>query len=149
MEAAVCKHGIKLLPKHPLVWVLLGYYLFFFFGCSHHPVLSHEVGPGKKVYFSASPADLSEDIRTVLKISQEDPQSSEALKKLHERRPELEGLVERIAENPEDIESRRTLAAHYLKEGLYYSAFELYEQIRSTGFEDATAVTLPPKTSPS
>ncbi len=26
-----------------------------------------------------------------------------------------------------------------MKEGLYYSAFELYEQIRSTGFEDATA----------
>jgi Flp pilus assembly protein TadD len=26
-----------------------------------------------------------------------------------------------------------------LEEGLYYSAFELYEQIRSTGFEDATA----------
>ena len=138
MEATVGKYGIKLLPKHPLVWVLLGYYLFFFFGCSYHPVLSHEVGPGKRVYSSASPADLSEDIRTVLKISQEDPQSREALKKLHERRPELEGLVERIAENPEDIESRRTLAAHYLKEGLYYSAFELYEQIRSTGFEDAT-----------
>jgi len=91
------------------------------------------------VYDSASPADLSPYIRTVFKISQEDTENRQALKKLHEQRPLLEELLRRMAESPEDIESRRTLAAHYLKEGLYYSAFELYEQIRSTGFEDATA----------
>jgi len=91
------------------------------------------------VYHAASPADLSPYIRTVLKISQEDTENRQALKKLHEQRPTLEELLRHIAESPEDIESRRTLAAHYLKEGLYYSAFELYEQIRSTGFEDATA----------
>ncbi len=139
MNAAVGKDGIRLLPKLPLVWILLGICLFFFFGCSHHPVLSHEVGPGRKVYSSASPADLSEYIRTVLKISQEDTQNAQALKKLHEQRPPLEELLKHIAESPEDVGSRRTLAGHYLKEGLYYSAFELYEQIRSTGFEDATA----------
>ena len=139
MSAAVGKDGIKLLPKHPLVWILLGYYLFFFFGCSRRPVLSHEVPPGKNVYHAASPADLSPYIRTVLKISQENTENRQALKKFHEQRPTLEELLRHIAESPEDIESRRTLAAHYLKEGLYYSAFELYEQIRSNGFEDATA----------
>jgi len=137
--AAVGKGRIRLLMKLPLVWILLGIYLFFFFGCSRRPVLSHKVPQGKKVYDSASPADLSPYIRNVLKISQEDTENRQALKKLHEQRPLLEELLRRIAESPEDIESRRTLAAHYLKEGLYYSAFELYEQIRSTGFEDATA----------
>ncbi len=44
MSVAVGKDGIKLLPKHPLVWILLGYYLFFSFGCSRRPVLSHCVG---------------------------------------------------------------------------------------------------------
>ncbi len=139
MSAAVGKGGLKLLPKHPSVWILLGVYLLFSFGCSRRPVLSHKVSSGKKVYHSASPADLSQYIRTVFKISQEDTETRQALKKLHEQRPTLEELLQHLAENPEDIESRRTLAAHYLKEGLYYSAFELYEQIRSTGVEDATA----------
>ena len=137
MEAVVGKERVKLLSRFLLIWILLGNILVVFFGCSRHPVLTHEVGPGRKVYSSASPADLSEYIRTVLKISQEDTQSREALKKLHERRPELEELVERIAANPEDIESRRTLAADYFKEGLYYSAFELYQQMRSTELGDA------------
>ena len=139
MSATVGKDGIRLLPKHPLVWILLGYYLFFSFGCSRHPVLSQKVPPGKNVYHAASPADLSPYIRTVLKISQEDTENRQTLKKLHEQRPTLEELLRHIAESPEDIESRRTLAAHYLKEGLYYSAFELYEQIRSRGVEDASA----------
>ncbi|TDI17789.1 MAG: tetratricopeptide repeat protein [Acidobacteria bacterium] len=139
MSAAVGKNGIRLLPKLPLVWILLGYYLLFFFGCSRRPVLSHKVPPGKNVYHEASPADLSPYIRTVLKISQEDTENRQALKELHEQRPALKELLRHIAESPDGIESRRTLAAHYLKEGLYYSAFELYEQIRSTGLEDATA----------
>jgi Flp pilus assembly protein TadD len=137
--AAVGKDGIQLLPKLPLVWILLGIHLFFSFGCSRRPVLSHKVPPGKNVYHAASPADLAPYIRTVLKISQEDTENRQTLKKLHARRPILEELLRHIAESPEDVESRRTLAAHYLKEGLYYSAFELYEQIRSTGLEDATA----------
>jgi len=139
MSAAVGKNGIRLLPKLPLVWILLGYYLLFFFGCSRRPVLSHKVPPGKNVYHEASPADLSPYIRTVLQISQEDTENRQALKELHEQRPALKELLRHIAESPDGIESRRTLAAHYLKEGLYYSAFELYEQIRSTGLEDATA----------
>ena len=137
--AAVGKDGIQLLPKLPLVWILLGIHLFVSFGCSRRPVLSHKVPPGKNVYHAASPADLAPSIRTVLKISQEDTENRQTLKKLHARRPILEELLRHIAESPEDVESRRTLAAHYLKEGLYYSAFELYEQIRSTGLEDATA----------
>ena len=110
MSGAVGKDGIKLLPKHPLVWIFLGYYLFFFFGCSRRPVLSHKVPPGKNVYHAASPADLSPYIRTVLKISQENTENRQALKKFHEQRPTLEELLRHIAESPEDIESRRTFS---------------------------------------
>jgi len=93
--AAVGKERVKLLSRFLLIWILLGNYSVFFFGCALHPVLLQEVGPGRKVYSSASPADLSGSIRSVSKVSQEDSHIKEALKKLHERRPELEELIER------------------------------------------------------
>lgn len=80
---------------------------------------------------SSSPTALSEYIRTVLKISQENTAATEeALKRLHERRPDLAALVGQINENPDDLSARRLLAAAYMSEGLYHYAFPLYQEIR-------------------
>ncbi len=113
-------------------------YPFIAFGCSKHPVLFQKDPPGKKVYRQASPSELSDYIRIVFKISRENTQSAKALNELHQRRPTLEELSRHIADNPEDVESRQSLAAHYLREGLYHNAFQLYQEIRSTGLEEAT-----------
>ena len=138
LSTALGKDKINLRLRFPLIWILVCIFPFIAFGCSKHPVLFQKDGPGKKVYRQASPSELSDYIRTVFKISTGNTQSAKALNELHQRRPTLEELSRHIADNPEDVESRRSLAAHYLREGLYHSAFQLYQEIRSAGLEDAT-----------
>lgn len=138
LSTALGKDRINSLLRFPLIWILVCCYPFLAFGCSKHPVLFQKDGPGKKVYREASPSELSDYIRTVFKISTGNTQSAKALNELHQRRPTLEELSRHIADNPEDLESRRSLAAHYLRERLYHNAFQLYQEIRSIGLEDAT-----------
>ena len=112
LSTALGKDRINLRLRYPLIWILVCSYPFIAFGCSKHTVLSHQDGPGKKVYRQASPSELSDYIRTVFKISTGNTQSAKALNELHQRRPTLEELSRHIADNPEDLESRRSLAAH-------------------------------------
>ncbi|HXG92292.1 MAG TPA: tetratricopeptide repeat protein [Blastocatellia bacterium] len=111
-------------------------------GCSRHKSVSvnPDARQAKRVYKSSSPAALSEYIRTVLKISQENTASAEAvLTRLHERRPELAELARRASEDARDLASRKSLAAVYMEEGLYTFAFQLFQEIQVVAPRDSFA----------
>jgi tetratricopeptide (TPR) repeat protein len=77
-------------------------------------------------------------MRPTLKISQENTLAvDEALKQLHDRRPELAALARHISQDPGDINSRKLLAAAYLAEQFFHQAFQLYQEIRAVVPDDA------------
>jgi Tfp pilus assembly protein PilF len=88
----------------------------------------------------SSPAALSDYVQAVLKISSENTAAAEqALKQLHDRRPELAKLSSRAAANRRDVETRRALAEAYLEEGLPPYAFQMYQEIQSIKPDDSRA----------
>ena len=92
---------------------------------------------GKNVYRSASPATLSEHIRTTIKGSAENSSATDqSLLRLHERNPELGELARFAKTNPEDSVARLRLAEAYTAEKPYYPAFQLYQEIKSQAPED-------------
>jgi tetratricopeptide (TPR) repeat protein len=104
-------------------------------GCSRRKSVTTIPGSARK---QGSPADRSGSIRSTLKISQENTEAvDEALKQLHDRRPELAALAKHINLEPGDINSRRLLASAYFAERLFHQAFQLYQEIRSVLPDDA------------
>ena len=88
---------------------------------SHSSALSHKMQ-----------LSLSSYIRTVYKVEQENTgQVEEQRKKFLGTHPELAQLAASIAANAMDVEPRKTLAAAYLREGLLWNAYSLYEEIRN------------------
>jgi tetratricopeptide (TPR) repeat protein len=95
-------------------------------------------GPKHTRVKATSAAELSQYIRAVLKISQENTAGAEeALKKLNERRPDLEELSSRAASQPGDLETQKTLARSYLQEKMYLNAFQLYQKLHDKIPDDA------------
>ncbi|MEW6130953.1 MAG: tetratricopeptide repeat protein [Acidobacteriota bacterium] len=91
-------------------------------------------------YQSADPADLSEYIRTVLKISQENTVASEEkLAELLKAKPQLVALIQVAGANARDIQSRTLLAEAYFKAGLHRHAFQLYQEIKTIAPQDPIA----------
>lgn len=79
-----------------------------------------------------SPAALSDYVRAVLKISQENTAAAEqALKQFHQSHPDLAQLSRRVTTSPTDIESRRVLGEAYLEAGLLPFAYQMYQEIES------------------
>lgn len=123
-------------------------------GCAHrrsratgslYPVtglvaVTPDTGSSQNYDAPSSPAALSDHIQAVLKISSENTAATEqALKQLHERRPDLAKLSSRASANGKDVESRRVLAEAYLEEGLLPYAFQMYQEIQSINPEDPRA----------
>ena len=91
-------------------------------------------------YQAGNTPNLSEYIRTVLKITQENTAATqEALKLLHEKRPDVAALAKLIEKSAKDTESRHLLAAVYMQEKLYSPAFQLYQEIKAVSPEDGEA----------
>jgi len=79
-----------------------------------------------------APLSLSDYIRTVYKISQENTvEADDEQRKLLEQRPELAALAERARWNPGDVESRNELANAFLQEGNLWSAYNLFNEARN------------------
>ena len=105
--------------------------------CLRRRALVQNPHQAKKANRSTSPATLSEFIRSVLKISQENTQAAdEAAKRLLDQKPELADLSRRVAEDAKDLDARRALAAAYMEEGLYSNAFQVYQGIRTLAPDD-------------
>jgi tetratricopeptide (TPR) repeat protein len=95
--------------------------------------LGNNQGPG-------SPGTLSDFVRSVLKLSQENTvAAAEAVKQLHERRSDLAALSTRATADPAELEARRLLAEAYMDEGLLPYAFQMYQEIQSTKPNDSRA----------
>ncbi|HWO02111.1 MAG TPA: tetratricopeptide repeat protein [Blastocatellia bacterium] len=87
-----------------------------------------------------SPRALSDYVRSVLKISQENTVAAEeALKQLQQRRPDLATLSTRASASAADVDARRLLAEAYLDEGLLPYAFQMYQEIAAIKPRDARA----------
>ena len=87
-----------------------------------------------------SPAepDLSEYIRTAIKLSKENTAAAEARAARHSLEdPELAELERRVAADADDSAGRRRLAGAYLAKKLYVNAFQLYQEIQAKNPDDA------------
>ena len=80
---------------------------------------------------------LSDYIRTVYKTEQGITGEAEELRrKLLDADPELAQLDARIGIDPQDIESRKILAVAYLRGGLPWSAYQLFNEIKAVAPRD-------------
>ena len=97
-------------------------------------------GEQATTFNSNSPSALSDYVRSILKISQENSVAAEqALKQLYVRRPDLAALSSRASANAPDFEARRILAEAYMDEGLLPFAFQMYQEIQAIKPQDARA----------
>jgi tetratricopeptide (TPR) repeat protein len=71
------------------------------------------------------PSSLSDYIRGVYKLSAEASRHLEQRSALLAEAPELEELVERAEQDPEDTEAQSRLVAEYMSRKLYWGAYEL------------------------
>ncbi|MFB3903049.1 MAG: tetratricopeptide repeat protein [Acidobacteriota bacterium] len=86
----------------------------------------------RNAYRPASPGNLSSYIRTALRISAEKgPQVERQLKQAQEQNPELARQADEYAARPADLESGLRLADSYLRAGLYFPAYEVYQRLRA------------------
>jgi len=89
---------------------------------------------------SNSSAELSDYIRSVLKISGENTAAeSDAITKLLETRPDLAAIARRAARDAKDVESRKQLAGEYMDRRFFVSAFQLYQEVLSVAPRDGAA----------
>jgi tetratricopeptide (TPR) repeat protein len=99
--------------------------------------MQHSVKTGGIRHSNTGPSDksalsLSDYIRSVYKTEQGNSVEAEELKrKLLDSDPELARLDTLIGIDPKDIESRKTLAAAYLRGGLPWSAYQLFNEIKA------------------
>ena len=113
--------------------ILILIYVLFFTppSCVRRKVVTRNAVPGKKAYRSTSPSRLSEHIRSVIKISSRNtPAEQKRLEGFLGHHPELASLYRRVAQKPDDLDSRRMLAHGYMNKRLYLHAFQLYQEIQ-------------------
>jgi Flp pilus assembly protein TadD len=126
---------------HSIVVVSLALVVAFSSCARHRSVTVVARKPAdKQVYNAGTPQDLSEYIRSVLKISQENTEAADtALRALFQRRPELADLKRHVDATPDDVVARKLLAAAYLDEGLPSPAFRLYQEVIQQAPNDSVA----------
>jgi tetratricopeptide (TPR) repeat protein len=118
---------------HRSLLTLLCIVVLIFPACSRRRSVAVTPTPGstQEARNSSSPAGLSEYIRAVLKISQENTVALEdALAQLHKRRPELAALARHVSQNSDDVDSRKMLAAAYMQEDFKVHALQLYQEVQ-------------------
>lgn len=71
------------------------------------------------------PSSLSDYIRGVYKLSAEASRQLEQRSTLLAEAPEMEDLVNRVEQDPQDTEARSRLIAEYMSRKLYWGAYEL------------------------
>jgi Flp pilus assembly protein TadD len=99
-------------------------------GCAKRP--THVRVPRPAALSAAQAAELSEQIRSVLKLSGENAEAArEAAAAFVAEDPAAAELARRVAADASDLDAARGLAAAYLGRKLYFSAFELYRDIQA------------------
>jgi tetratricopeptide (TPR) repeat protein len=81
--------------------------------------------PAPRLQGTVKPSSLSDYIRGVYKLSAEASQQLEQRSALLADAPELEAVVKRVEQDPQDAEARSRLVAEYMSRKLYWGAYEL------------------------
>ncbi len=98
--------------------------------CRQSTLVRSQSPNARNAYRPASPGNLSSYIRTVLKISAEKgPAAEQRLKIAQEQNPELARQAEESSAHPTDVEAGLRLAESYVKAGLYYPAYDVYQRV--------------------
>jgi len=104
-------------------------------GCVTRAVhLTPQPGPAQE---AVKPSSLSDYIRGVYKLSAEASRQLEQRTILLAEAPELEDVVARAEQNPEDTEARSRLIAEYMSRKLYWGAYELLTNALPASLNDA------------
>jgi len=82
------------------------------------------------------PALLSDYIRGIYKVSSEASKQAEQRAALLSSAPELEALVDRAEQDPNDNEARTRIVSEYLSRDLYWGAYELLTNTLSENTND-------------
>ena len=118
--------------RHRLKFVLFCTVQFVITGCMQRTVVRNGVAPLSKGITEKAPLTLSDYIRTVYKISEQNTVEAEELRrKVLDSHPELAQLAARVAADSKDVQSRNGLAEGYLREGLLWSAYYLFHESRN------------------
>ena len=108
--------------------------------CMQHSVKTAGIPHSSTASSDKAALSLSDYIRNVYKTEQGITGEAEELRrKLLDSDPELARLDARIGIDPQDIESRKTLAAAYLRAGLPWSAYQLFNEIKAVAPRDFEA----------
>ena len=120
------------MARHRLKFVLFCTVQFVVTGCMQRTVARNGAFPAPHKINDKAPLSLSDYIRTVYKISEQNTVEAEELRrKALESNPELAQIAARVAADPKDAQSRNKLAEGYLREGLLWSAYHLFHESRT------------------
>ncbi len=107
-------------------------FLFFSPNCRQSRLVRSQTPSARNAYRPASPGSLSSYIRTVLKISAEKgPQVEQQLKQAEAQSPDLTRQAEESSAHPADVATGLRLAESYVKAGLYFPAYEVYQRLQA------------------
>ncbi len=108
--------------------------------CMQHSVKTAGIPHSSTASSDKAALSLSDYIRNVYKTEQGITGEAEELRrKLLDSDPELAQLDARIGIDPQDIGSRKILAAAYLRGGLPWSAYQLFNEIKAVASHDFEA----------
>src|SRR6266516_310369 len=108
--------------------------------CMQHSVKTAGIPHSSTGSSDKAAQSLTDYIRTVYKTEQGITGEAEELRrKLLDSDPELAQLDARIGIDPQDIGSRKILAAAYLRGGLPWSAYQLFNEIKAVASHDFEA----------
>lgn len=109
-------------------------------GCSKKQVLvSAPPQEGKNIYHKSSPKSLSDQIRSVFKVSEINRWAERQAdnRELLERYPEIAPTLAQVEKDPTDLGAKRRLAQFYSEKKLYRRALEQYTELAVQLPEDA------------
>ena len=106
-------------------------------GCVSHTVpLTAQLPPSQQ---AIKPSSLSDYIRGVYKLSAEASRQTEQREALLAEAPELEELVARAEQDPQDTEAHSRLVTEYMSRKLYWGAYELLTSALQRSVNDPEA----------
>ncbi len=107
-------------------------FLIFAPSCRQSTLVRSQIPSARNAYRPAAPGSLSAYIRTVLKISAEKGAKVEQqLKQAEAQSPDLTRLAEESSAHPADVEMGLRLAESFVKAGLYFPAYEVYQRLQA------------------
>ena len=106
-------------------------------GCAKRQVVAHKSRPGKNPYKATTARKMSDQIRSVFRISEANQWSTNrAVQTQASADPRIAELIQKLQEEPENLQEQKALAAAYFERELYFESARVYEKIQEKEPDD-------------